>query len=1120
MHISTRLFFVLFIWFGCISQLQAQSKSKVSLGKASEIKAAFEAKAKEKHAKGTHAKISQEVPGKPSLVLNLKSDKKEGLASLFFGEVDNVKNSNFHLKVEGKDVSGSIILRDQKKYYRYSSTADGSVFLVEEDIDDILCVGFLESTDDQSVTSGQISAAAVAVPSLESLPGAEAVVFLDFDGQTVENTLWNSNFNGGNPIVAAPSDMTLEKMVEAWKMMSEDYRPFAINVTTSEAVFKNAPANRRMRVIFTPTNYFLPGAGGVAYVGSFTWGGTSLGETPCWVWSTYGSSAGMAGAHEVGHTLHLSHDGRTSPSEEYYLGHQSWAPIMGAGDYRSMVQWSKGEYSYASNKEDDLSIITSRNGFTYRQDDHGNAINLATPLVIDGGGAVAAAKNHGVITTRTDVDVFSFNTSGGTVDLTVAPSAIHPNLDIALTLRNSSGAVVTTASPSTLAALLKQTLAAGTYYLEVDGVTGSSGANSDYASLGEYSITGTIPAGAIATNVSPVVNITSPASGTNFSTPASITISASASDSDGSVAKVEFFQGATKLGEDLTSPYAYTWSGVAAGSYQLTVKATDNAGAVTTSAAVSVSVSTSTSITCTASGTIQREQWNSVSGSSVADIPLSSTPSSTSQLNLFEAPSGLGTSYGARVRGYICPPATGYYTFFIAADDNAELWLSTTDSPANKVKIASVTGWTSSRQWDKYSSQKSVSIRLEAGKKYYIEALHKQGWGGDNLAVAWQMPDGKMEAPIAGSRLSPYSGGTTTTPANQAPTANAGPDKTITSPSNSVILSGSGSDSDGSISSYSWTKVSGPSATLSGASTVSLTANNLLEGTYVFRLTVKDNGGLTASDDATVTVQSTTSITCTASGTIQREQWNSVSGSSISDIPLSKSPSSTSQLSLFEAPSGLGSNYGARVRGFICPPTTGYYTFFIAGDDNAELWLSTTDSPSNKEKIASVAGWTYSRQWNKYSSQKSAAVRLEAGKRYYIEALHKQGWGGDNLAVAWQMPDGKFEAPIAGSRLSPYLSSQSTAALTKSEIELKHDTPLASYYPNPFQEEITLQLHGNSDEKFSLEMYDITGREVWHLKDVQANQKLTIGKDLVTGVYILHVSTGKEAKQFRIVKAR
>lgn len=89
---------------------------------------------------------------------------------------------------------------------------------------------------------------------------------------------------------------------------------------------------------------------------------------------------------------------------------------------------------------------------------------------------------------------------------------------------------------------------------------------------------------------------------------------------------------------------------------------------------------------------------------------------------------------------------------------------------------------------------------------------------------------------------------------NQSPTANAGPDRNLTLPTNAVNLTGSGSDPDGTIASYSWTKVSGPAATTSGANTPTLSLSNLTVGSYVFRLTVTDNLGATGFDQATVVV--------------------------------------------------------------------------------------------------------------------------------------------------------------------------------------------------------------------------------------------------------------------------
>src|SRR5207248_997544 len=107
---------------------------------------------------------------------------------------------------------------------------------------------------------------------------------------------------------------------------------------------------------------------------------------------------------------------------------------------------------------------------------------------------------------------------------------------------------------------------------------------------------------------------------------------------------------------------------------------------------------------CSAAGNITRDFWTNIAGTNVAGVPVNITPTSTSQLSIFEGPSNVADNYGSRIRGYICPPSTGNYTFWIASDDNSELWLSSNEQPANKVRIAYVPGWTASRQWTKYPS--------------------------------------------------------------------------------------------------------------------------------------------------------------------------------------------------------------------------------------------------------------------------------------------------------------------------------------------------------------------------------------------------------------------------------
>jgi len=94
-------------------------------------------------------------------------------------------------------------------------------------------------------------------------------------------------------------------------------------------------------------------------------------------------------------------------------------------------------------------------------------------------------------------------------------------------------------------------------------------------------------------NTSPSVALTSPSSGATFTAPATIALAASASDSDGTVTRVEFYAGTTLLGSDTTSPFAFNWTNVAAGTYSLSARATDDDGATTASAAISVTVNPS-----------------------------------------------------------------------------------------------------------------------------------------------------------------------------------------------------------------------------------------------------------------------------------------------------------------------------------------------------------------------------------------------------------------------------------------------------------------------------------------------------------------------------------------------
>ncbi|MCF7669394.1 MAG: lamin tail domain-containing protein [Verrucomicrobia bacterium] len=162
---------------------------------------------------------------------------------------------------------------------------------------------------------------------------------------------------------------------------------------------------------------------------------------------------------------------------------------------------------------------------------------------------------------------------------------------------------------------------------------------------------------------------------------------------------------------------------------------------------------------------------------------------------------------------------------------------------------------------------------------------------------------------------------------------------------------------------------------------------------------------------------------------VLREYWLGIDGTSVGNLTSAPeypdNPSGRSYPEIFEAPSNWADFYGTRMRGYVHPPETGEYIFWISGDDNSELYLGKDESPVSKKLIAQVLNWTSFREWEErdrgnYAVQKSDPVVLEKGKKYYIEALQKEGSGGDHLSVGWQLPGGEFERPIPGERLSPY----------------------------------------------------------------------------------------------------
>lgn len=424
---------------------------------------------------------------------------------------------------------------------------------------------------------------------LHSLPGSKKVLYLDFDGAVVSGSAWNS-YNGGADIVAAPfsldSDRTtfnateLQMIQNIWKRVAEDYSPFDIDVTTEEptpdALIRSSSNDTEYgnRVVITPTNFY-PNAGGVSYVGSFDDVGEYLKIS--WVFSNVLANGekyiAEACSHESGHSLGLHHMGTTSGTV-YYTGQGEWAPIMGNSYYKNVTQWAKGEYAGANNTEDQLALM-QKYGLAYYPDDHGNSAESATMLQ-----GVISLSGSGFIERNTDVDMFKFLTGPGDISFNIIPAPLGPDLKILAELRDGKGNLIASSSLPNLSANLSANVTAGTYYLEISGIGSGDPLTtgySDYASLGQYVITGIVQdPGSLRPPVA--VASASPAAG---EAPLAVSFSSSGSSDDGLITAYSWdFGDGSPLSADPHPVHLYQ----APGTYKATLTVSDNEGLIGTSA--------------------------------------------------------------------------------------------------------------------------------------------------------------------------------------------------------------------------------------------------------------------------------------------------------------------------------------------------------------------------------------------------------------------------------------------------------------------------------------------------------------------------------------------------------
>ncbi len=364
--------------------------------------------------------------------------------------------------------------------------------------------------------------------SLHSRPGAARTIYLDFDGQSVSGTWWNQTAYGAPGLPAGPhpawsldadpafDDAELTAVQEVWARVAEDYAPFQVDVTTADpgqaALDRTGPSDDTfgVRVLVTPgasESQVICGGqcSGVAWVDAFAVDVTGDGTPgPAWVmtdltWTNAAWEIADIASHEAGHTLGLQHDGQGT--DAYYAGRGVWGPIMGS-TLNPLVQWSDGDYTGATEQQDDLAVMDAH-GAPRVVDDVGDTVGTAGSL-----GAAATGSASGVIGDRDDQDVLGYRHGACEVTFDLTAATPSPDLDARLRVLDRDGSVVASVDPPAATpdgrtltgtgATWTGRLPAGRTYVEVDGVGQGAmpGAGySDYGSVGRWTlaVTGCAP---------------------------------------------------------------------------------------------------------------------------------------------------------------------------------------------------------------------------------------------------------------------------------------------------------------------------------------------------------------------------------------------------------------------------------------------------------------------------------------------------------------------------------------------------------------------------------------------------------------------------------------------------
>lgn len=352
-------------------------------------------------------------------------------------------------------------------------------------------------------------------------------------------------------------------------------------------------------------------------------------------------------------------------------------------------------------------------------------------------------------------------------------------------------------------------------------------------------------------------------------------------------------------------------------------------------------------------GRVQWQVWRGLFNDQFSELSaleyFPSRPDVSQTLYSLNAPLNFDNNYGARIAGFIKVPVSDSVTFNITGNSRTQFYLSPSTSPAQMVLRAFANESTNEYEHTKFASQTSPKIWLQQGQYYYFEVRYVESTGTDHCKLFWK---------------------------------------------NSFV------------SNTTW---------------------NIITAGYLFDIACKpepcpprgtacdDNNTNTSNDQADghcncIGRPNTTNTCIGVRNQIERYRYDNITGSTLNDLYNAPNypamPSTSMQLPIMGMKSETQiNNMGNLIQGYISVPVTGIYRFNVTGDDQTRLYVSSDANPANKfANQAFVSGFTTTTQHDKYTTQSTNNITLQAGQYYYIELNHKDGTGTEHFGVFWQTP--------------------------------------------------------------------------------------------------------------------